>query len=211
MWLIGLHVSTDNKALVCLAHILRGFISSQFSPKSSDQQSRLVQFHGANYIVPEHFQELFRHSSDLRGTTTTLQLSWTSCFCYFCFFCIDYGNAGRSVPPLIPNTKISYYCLFFLPIPLHWMTQAHYFCRRRWACMFTWSSLMETQVFGGKSWSIGTRNWRHPFQCPMRSIMAMRLKIRMNIPATLRNWRHTEQEKETKRKILERSKHNHSK
>jgi len=50
---------------------------------------------------------------------------------------------------------------------------------------------MATQVSGGKSCSMGTKNCRHPFQCPRSSIIQMRLKMRMNIPATLRNCRRT--------------------
>jgi len=56
----------------------------------------------------------------------------------------------------------------------------------------TCSSLIATQVLDGNSWSIGTRNCRHPFQWPINSIMQMRLNMRMNMPATLRNY-HTEQ------------------
>lgn len=46
---------------------------------------------------------------------------------------------------------------------------------------------MATHVSGGKSCNMGTRNCRQPFQCPSNSIIQMRLKIRMNIPAMLRN------------------------
>lgn len=50
---------------------------------------------------------------------------------------------------------------------------------------------MATHVLDGKSWSIGMRNCRHPFQCPINNIIQMRLNIRINIPATLRNWHTT--------------------
>lgn len=46
---------------------------------------------------------------------------------------------------------------------------------------------MATHELGGKPCSMGTRNWRQPDQCPMRSIMQIRLKIRMNTLAMLRN------------------------
>ena len=46
---------------------------------------------------------------------------------------------------------------------------------------------MATQVSGGKSSSIGTRNWRHPFQWPISSITMIRFSIFMNNPAMLRN------------------------
>ena len=46
---------------------------------------------------------------------------------------------------------------------------------------------MATQELGGKSCSIGIRNCKHPFQWPRRSIRQMRLNIRINIPAILRN------------------------
>ena len=36
--------------------------------------------------------------------------------------------------------------------------------------------------------NIGTRNWRHPIQCPMSKMMQTRLKMRINILARLRNW-----------------------
>ena len=51
----------------------------------------------------------------------------------------------------------------------------------------TWSSFIDIHELAGKSSSMGTRNWRHPFQCPSRSIRQMRLNIRINIPATLKN------------------------
>ena len=51
----------------------------------------------------------------------------------------------------------------------------------------TCSSLMETHELVGKSCSMGTRNCRQPFQCPISSIRQMRLKMRMNMPAMLRN------------------------
>jgi len=50
---------------------------------------------------------------------------------------------------------------------------------------------MATQVSGGKSSSIGTRNWRHPFQWPIKSITMIRFSIFMNNPAILRNWHTT--------------------
>lgn len=50
---------------------------------------------------------------------------------------------------------------------------------------------MATHVLDGKSCSIGMRNCRHPFQCPINSIIQMRLNIRINMPATLRNWHKT--------------------
>ncbi len=51
----------------------------------------------------------------------------------------------------------------------------------------TCSSLMATQELEGKPWSMGTRNWRQPDQWPIRSIMQIRLKIRMNTPSELMN------------------------
>ena len=51
----------------------------------------------------------------------------------------------------------------------------------------TSSSLMATQLFLGKPWSMGTRNWRQPDQWPTSSIMQIRLKIRMNMDAMFRN------------------------
>ena len=50
---------------------------------------------------------------------------------------------------------------------------------------------MATHVLDGNSCSIGIRNCKQPFQCPINSIMQMRLNIRMNIPATLRNYHTT--------------------
>lgn len=52
----------------------------------------------------------------------------------------------------------------------------------------TCNSLIATHEFDGKPWSMGTRNCRHPDQWPIRSIMQMRLKMRMNTLAMLRNW-----------------------
>lgn len=46
---------------------------------------------------------------------------------------------------------------------------------------------MATHEFDGKPWSMGTKNWRQPDQCPISSIMQIRLKIRMNTLAMLRN------------------------
>lgn len=46
---------------------------------------------------------------------------------------------------------------------------------------------MATQELDGKPCSIGTRNCRHPLQWPMRSIMQIRLKIRIKTEAMLRN------------------------
>ena len=46
---------------------------------------------------------------------------------------------------------------------------------------------MATQELGGNPCSIGTRNWRQPDQCPISSIMQMRLKILMKTLAMLRN------------------------
>ena len=43
--------------------------------------------------------------------------------------------------------------------------------------MFTVSLLLETQQCGGKPCSMGTKNWRHPVQCPTNSIMQIRLKV----------------------------------
>jgi hypothetical protein len=51
----------------------------------------------------------------------------------------------------------------------------------------TCNSLMATQEFAGKPCSIGTRNWRHPDQCPISNMMQIRLKIRMKTPSELRN------------------------
>lgn len=56
---------------------------------------------------------------------------------------------------------------------------------RRW--LLTCSSLMATHELLGNPWSIGTRNCRQPLQWPIRSIMQIRLKIRMNTDAIFRN------------------------
>lgn len=56
----------------------------------------------------------------------------------------------------------------------------------RGACI-TCNSLMDTQEFDGKPCNIGTKNCRQPLQCPIRSIMQIRLKILMNTEAMLRN------------------------
>lgn len=50
---------------------------------------------------------------------------------------------------------------------------------------------MATQELAGNPCNIGTRNWRHPDQCPMSSMMQIRLKIRMNTPSELRNCCHS--------------------
>ena len=54
-------------------------------------------------------------------------------------------------------------------------------------CAITWSSLMATQLSAGKFCIIGTSHCKHPFQCPRSSIRHTRLKIRMNLLATVRN------------------------
>ena len=59
--------------------------------------------------------------------------------------------------------------------------------RLRWRGS-TCNSLIDTQQLGGKPCSIGTRNWRQPDQWPTSSIMQIRLNIRMNTLAMLRNW-----------------------
>lgn len=46
---------------------------------------------------------------------------------------------------------------------------------------------MATQELLGNPWSMGTRNCRQPLQWPIRSIMQIRLKIRMNTDAIFRN------------------------
>ena len=51
----------------------------------------------------------------------------------------------------------------------------------------TSSSLIATQLFEGNPWSIGTRNWRQPDQWPTKSIIQIKLKIRMNTEAMFRN------------------------
>ena len=53
----------------------------------------------------------------------------------------------------------------------------------------TSSSLIATQLFEGNPWSIGTRNWRQPDQWPTKSIIQIKLKIRMNTEAMFRNWK----------------------
>ena len=53
--------------------------------------------------------------------------------------------------------------------------------------LLTCSSLMATHELLGNPWSIGTRNCRQPLQWPIRSIMQIRLKIRMNTDAIFRN------------------------
>lgn len=51
----------------------------------------------------------------------------------------------------------------------------------------TCSSLIATHEFDGNPWSIGTRNCRHPLQWPMRSIIQIKLNMRMKTDAMLRN------------------------
>lgn len=46
---------------------------------------------------------------------------------------------------------------------------------------------MATHEFDGNPCSIGTRNWRHPLQWPIRSIIQIRLKIRINTDAIFKN------------------------
>lgn len=46
---------------------------------------------------------------------------------------------------------------------------------------------MATQEFDGKPCNIGTKNCRQPDQCPMSSIMHIRLKILIKTLAMLRN------------------------
>ncbi len=46
---------------------------------------------------------------------------------------------------------------------------------------------MATHEFEGNPCSIGTRNCRQPDQCPMRSIMQIKLKMRMKTPRELMN------------------------
>ena len=53
----------------------------------------------------------------------------------------------------------------------------------------TSSSLIATQLFDGNPWSMGTRNWRQPDQWPTKSIMQIRLNMRMNTLAMFRNWK----------------------
>lgn len=53
----------------------------------------------------------------------------------------------------------------------------------------TCNSLMATQELDGNPWSMGTKNCRHPDQWPMRSIMQIKLKMRMNTPRELMNWK----------------------
>lgn len=53
--------------------------------------------------------------------------------------------------------------------------------------ILTCNSLMATHELLGNPWSIGTRNCRQPLQWPIRSIMQIRLKIRMNTDAIFRN------------------------
>ena len=61
----------------------------------------------------------------------------------------------------------------------------------------TSSSLIATQLFDGNPWSMGTRNWRQPDQWPTKSIMQIRLNIRMNTDAMFRNWKKKENPLET--------------
>ena len=56
--------------------------------------------------------------------------------------------------------------------------------------ILTFSSLIETQQSLGKPWSIGTRNWRHPDQWPIRSIIQIRLNILINTPIEFNNWKY---------------------
>lgn len=51
----------------------------------------------------------------------------------------------------------------------------------------TCNSFIATHEFGGNPCSIGTRNCRHPDQWPINSIIHIKLNIRMNTEAMLRN------------------------
>lgn len=53
----------------------------------------------------------------------------------------------------------------------------------------TCNSFMATQEFEGNPWSIGTKNCRQPLQWPMRSIIQIKLNMRINTDAMLRNYK----------------------
>ena len=55
------------------------------------------------------------------------------------------------------------------------------------AHLHTCNSFMATQLSEGKSCRSGTSHWRQPFQWPSSSIKHTRLKMRMNLLATVRN------------------------
>lgn len=55
----------------------------------------------------------------------------------------------------------------------------------------TWSSFMATHELEGNPWSIGTKNCRHPLQWPMSNIIQIKLNMRINTDAMLRNYKKT--------------------
>lgn len=63
------------------------------------------------------------------------------------------------------------------------------FCRCFRSPTHTWSSFIATHELAGKSCRKGTRNCRQPFQWASSSIRQIRLKILINIDATLKNWK----------------------
>lgn len=52
----------------------------------------------------------------------------------------------------------------------------------------TCNSLMATHELAGNPCKLGTRNCRHPDQCPMSNIMHIKLKILMNTLAMFKNY-----------------------
>jgi hypothetical protein len=53
--------------------------------------------------------------------------------------------------------------------------------------LLTWSSFMATHELDGNPWSIGTKNCRQPLQWPISSIIQIKLNMRINTDAMLRN------------------------
>lgn len=47
---------------------------------------------------------------------------------------------------------------------------------------------MATHEFDGKPCNIGTRNCKHPLQWPIKSIIQIKLNIRMNTDAIFKNY-----------------------
>lgn len=52
----------------------------------------------------------------------------------------------------------------------------------------TCNSLMATHELAGNPCKLGTRNCRHPDQCPMSNIMHIKLKILINTLAMFKNY-----------------------
>lgn len=59
---------------------------------------------------------------------------------------------------------------------------------QKWMRALTWSSFMATHELEGNPWSIGTKNCRQPLQWPISSIIQIKLNMRINTDAMLRNY-----------------------